>query len=121
MATFGERDSSYRAAGADDGLARLCEAFYRHMDALPEAATIRAMHGSDLALSREKLTVFLAAWLGGPNLYRERFGPISIPRAHAHLADEAERDAWLACMRCAVAEQLVEVRYQPEAEGAFDL
>jgi hemoglobin len=106
MATFGQRDASYRAAGGHEGLARLCEAFYRHMDALPEAATVRAMHAADLALSRQKLTFFLAAWLGGPNLYRERFGPISIPGAHAHLSvDEAERDAWLLCMRRAVAEQ----------------
>ena len=105
MAGFGEGDASYRAAGADEGLARLCEAFYRHMDTLPEATTIRAMH-HDLALSRQKLTVFLAAWLGGPNVYRERFGPISIPRAHAHLAiDEAERDAWMTCMRSAVGDQ----------------
>jgi hemoglobin len=106
MATYGERDASYRAAGGEEGIARLCVAFYHHMDTLPEAAIIRAMHEADLSLSREKLTVFLAAWLGGPNLYRQRFGPISIPRAHAHLAiDEAERDAWLLCMRRAVAEQ----------------
>ena len=106
MATFGQRDASYRAAGGEEGLARLCEAFYRHMDAVPGAATVRAMHGADLSLSREKLKVFLAAWLGGPNLYTERFGRISIPGAHAHLAvDEAERDAWLLCMRLAVAEQ----------------
>lgn len=106
MATFGQRDASYRAAGGDEGLARLCEAFYRHMDTLPEATAVRAMHGPDLSLSREKLTVFLAAWLGGPNRYTERFGRISIPGAHAHLAvDEAARDAWLLCMRRAVAEQ----------------
>src|SRR5690606_25663631 len=75
-------------------------------DTLPEAAGIRAMHEADLSLSREKLTVFLAAWLGGPNRYRERFGPISIPGVHAHLAiDEDERDAWMLCMRHAVADQ----------------
>ncbi|MGN6107124.1 MAG: group II truncated hemoglobin [Kofleriaceae bacterium] len=103
---FGVGSSSYEAAGQRDGLARLVDAFYDYMDELPEAAVIRAMHPSELALSREKLKVFLSAWLGGPNEYRERFGPISIPRAHAHLAiDEPERDAWLHCMRRAVDDQ----------------
>jgi hemoglobin len=106
MSTYGVADASYRAAGGRDGIARLVDAFYDHMDARPDAATIRAMHSPDLALSREKLQVFLCAWLGGPNEYRQRFGPISIPGVHAHLAiGEAERDAWLLCMQLAVDEQ----------------
>jgi hemoglobin len=64
------------------------------------------MHEPDLQLSREKLTVFLCGWLGGPNLYRVTFGPVSIPHFHQHLAiGVAERDAWLACMEQAVEEQ----------------
>ena len=106
MATYGEGSASYFAAGERHGIARLVDAFYRHMDQLPLAATIRAMHDRDLRLSREKLTVFLCGWLGGPNLYSATFGPISIPRVHQHLViGEAERDAWLACMEQAVAEQ----------------
>lgn len=99
-------DASYVAAGGEQGLSRLVDAFYDYMDVLPEAATIRAMHEPDLALSREKLKVFLSAWLGGPNVYRERFGPIAIPRVHSHLAiDVPERDAWLLCMARAVSDQ----------------
>ena len=104
--TFGDGDASFRAAGGIEGLTRLVDAFYDHMEALPEAARIRAMHADDLAISRRKLTTFLSGWLGGPKLYAQEFGPISIPGAHAHLAiDEAERDAWMSCMRRAVAEQ----------------
>lgn len=103
---YGDLSASYIAAGERHGIARLVDAFYRHMDQLPQAAVIRAMHDADLRLSREKLTVFLCGWLGGPNLYRETFGPISIPHAHQHFAiGEAERDAWLACMALAVEEQ----------------
>ena len=98
--------SSFEAAGGHEGLSRLVDAFYSNMDALPEAAAIRAMHEHDLHLSREKLKVFLTGWLGGPNTYRDRFGPISIPGVHQHLhIDESERDAWLLCMATAVAEQ----------------
>jgi hemoglobin len=104
--SYGEGSSSFAAAGERHGVARLVDAFYRHMDELPRAEVIRAMHERDLRRSREKLTVFLCGWLGGPNLYAVTFGPISIPRAHQHLViGEAERDAWLACMEAAVDEQ----------------
>lgn len=103
---YGVGDASYRAAGERDGIYRLVQRFYEYMDTLPEARVIRAMHAEDLTEVREKLAVFLCAWLGGPNEYRARFGPISIPGFHAKFAiDEAERDAWLLCMARAVAEQ----------------
>lgn len=103
---YGTGDASYQAAGGEDGLTRLVDAFYRVMDEDARARDIRAMHVPDLTLSRAKLTTFLCAWLGGPNRYREKFGPISIPGSHAHLAiAEAERDAWLHCMQRAVDEQ----------------
>jgi hemoglobin len=106
MSGYGDGSASYVAAGERYGVARLVDSFYQYMDRLPEAATIRAMHEPDLRLSREKLTVFLCGWLGGPNLYSRTFKPISIPRAHDHLhIDEVERDAWLACMARAVDDQ----------------
>jgi hemoglobin len=101
--TYGTGDASFQAAGGRGGLAKLVDAFYDAMEVAPEAAGVRAMHPPDLAMSREKLKTFLAAWLGGPNEYRARFGPISIPGVHAHLAiSEVERDAWLFCMQRAV-------------------
>lgn len=106
MRRYGDGNASYLAAGGRDGIARLVDAFYDYMEQLPVAATVRAMHDPDLRLSREKLTVFLCGWLGGPNLYRQTFGPISIPRVHEHLTiGDAERDAWLACMARAVDDQ----------------
>lgn len=103
---YGEGDTSYQAAGEYEGLTKLAERFYFHMDNLPEAKTIRDMHRADLTESTEKLARFLSGWLGGPKLYREKYGPIAIPRAHSHLGiGTAERDAWLLCMEKALAEQ----------------
>lgn len=103
---YGEGDASFQAAGGVEGLRRLVVDFYRMMDTLPEAATIRAMHPSDLSSSADKLHRFLCGWLGGPKLYREKYGSIHIPSAHAHLAiGERERDAWLLCMERALAQQ----------------
>ncbi|MGB5097407.1 MAG: group II truncated hemoglobin [Porticoccaceae bacterium] len=103
---YGEGDASFQAAGGVEGLRRLVADFYRMMDTLPEAATIRAMHPSDLSGSADKLHRFLCGWLGGPKLYGEKYGSIHIPSAHAHLAiGERERDAWLLCMERALARQ----------------
>lgn len=98
--------STFEAIGGRDGITKLVTAFYDYMEALPEAAHVRAMHPQSLVDARDRLAAFLCSWLGGPNEYRERFGPISIPQAHSHLTiAAAERDAWLLCMHRAVADQ----------------
>ena len=103
---YGTQDASYQAAGQFEGLQKLVDAFYDFMDTLPEAKRIRDMHPQDLTESRDKLARFLAAWTGGPKLFHEKYGPISIPAAHSHLdIGEAERDAWLLCMEKALAQQ----------------
>ncbi|MDR7090604.1 MULTISPECIES: group II truncated hemoglobin [Cellvibrio] len=108
---YGFSDTSFQAAGGIDGIRQLVDDFYQEMDALPEAATIRKMHKTDLAESRDKLTLFLCGWMGGPSLYHEKYGSINIPRDHAHLPiGEAERDAWLLCMERSIEKQ----GYSPE-------
>ncbi len=103
---YGKLDASYRAAGEEAGIRRLCDDFYHFMSTLPEAAHIRAMHREDLATIADKLTLFLCGWLGGPRKYGEKYGPIHIPMAHRHLViNEPERDAWLLCMQKAVDRQ----------------
>ena len=92
----------YEALG-DEGVARLVERFYHYMDTLPEAKTIRDMHGQDLAVMKDKLTVYFIGWMGGPREYTKRFGGVHIPDAHMRFAiGEAEQDAWLECMRRAL-------------------
>jgi hemoglobin len=96
----------YQAAGGLDGITQLVDEFYRHMDTLPEAKVIRAMHPEDLTESRKKLTYFLCGWLGGPRLFQQHYGPISIPGAHKRFPiGYEERDAWLLCMQRALAVQ----------------
>ena len=104
--TFGSKDTSFQAAGGEAGIRCLVDAFYDEMDRADYAADIRAMHPQDLDISRDKLTLFLCGWLGGPRLYAEKYGGISIPSAHAHLdIGLAERDAWLRCMKVALDKQ----------------
>ena len=103
---FGTEDTSFVAAGGEQGLIALVDAFYEAMHTLPEAAVIRAMHPKDLTASRDKLARFLSGWLNGPNTYRPKYGRISIPSAHRHLdIGEEEMEAWLTCMRVALDKQ----------------
>lgn len=100
---YGEGDATHQALGGVDAIRHLVERFYHHMDTLPEARRIRALHPADLEVSIDKLARFLSGWTGGPKLYSEKYGPIRIPIAHQHLpVGEAERDAWLLCMEKAL-------------------
>lgn len=108
---YGFSDNSFQAAGGVEGIRKLVDDFYQEMDVLPEAEVIRKMHRPDLTESRDKLTLFLCGWMGGPRNYQEKYGSINIPRSHMHLPiGEAERDAWLLCMERAIAKQ----NYTPE-------
>lgn len=103
---YGFSDTSFLAAGGEQGIRKLVDSFYQFMNELPEAAIIRAMHKPDLTESRDKLTLFLCGWMGGPKLYNEKYGSINIPRDHSHLPiGDTERDAWLLCMERAIALQ----------------
>ena len=103
---YGFSDNSFKAAGEQMGIRKLVDDFYRFMNELPEAKIIRTMHNDDLTSSRDKLTLFLCGWMGGPKLYHEKYGNINIPRDHSHLVvGESERDAWLLCMEKAISLQ----------------
>lgn len=92
-------DTPYQQVGGDAGVRRLINRFYDLMDEVPEYHGIRKLHPQDLASSREKLYLFLSGWMGGPQLYVEKFGHPMLRARHLPFAiGIAERDAWLACM-----------------------
>lgn len=102
-AIYGQGDASFHAAGMQAGIRKLVDDFYDVMEQHNKAEKIRKMHPVDLEESRDKLALFLCGWLGGPRLFKEKYGQISIPRAHAHLRiGSTERDAWLLCMEQAL-------------------
>lgn len=108
---FGYQDNSYISAGGIEGLTQLVDDFYRHMEANSFSRRIFEMHPKDISVSREKLAFFLSGWLGGPRLYMEKYGDISIPGVHLHLdIGEDEKCAWLKCMEMAIVDQ----GYTPE-------
>lgn len=93
----------YERIGGEPGVRRLGDKFYDLMNQLPEAKVVLSLHPTTLEGSRDKLHWFLVGWLGGPQLYVERFGHPRLRARHLPFAiGTAERDAWMLCMRRAL-------------------
>ena len=105
---YGKGDATFFAVGEETGVRALVKQFYTLMASQPRYQTIRSWHPENLAESEDKLALFLCSWMGGPRLYRAKYGSINIVQAHKHLSVTVEeRDQWLSCM----SEALVQLNY----------
>ncbi len=110
----------YILLGHEAGVRALVDRFYDLMDLEAGYAGLRALHPSDLSGSRDKLHWFLCGWLGGPDLYVQRFGHPRLRARHLpYPIGLAERDQWMACMTQALRECGVEPSLQDRLRQAF--
>ncbi len=101
-----EAGTPFMRLGGESGVRALVDRFYDLMDLEPAYAGIRALHPGTLDGSRDKLHWFLCGWLGGPDLYVQRYGHPRLRARHLPYAiGIAERDQWMACMIQAMQEQ----------------
>lgn len=101
--------TAYELMGGEAGIRALVKRFYELMDTLPEAYGIRKIHAADLSGAEEKLFMYLSGWLGGPQLYVEKFGHPRLRARHLPFSIGAEeRDQWLLCMRQAMTETIAD-------------
>ena len=101
----------YDTIGGEIAVRALVKRFYELMDTLPEAYAIRKLHPQDLSGSEEKLFMYLSGWLGGPQLYVEKFGHPRLRGRHMPFAiGVVERDQWVACMALAMEDVGLEER-----------
>ena len=95
----GLKQTPYELLGGDLAVRGLVDRFYDLMDTDPGFAGIRSLHKANLSAAREKLYLFLSGWLGGPQLYAQKFGHPALRARHLPFAiGDVERDLWLACM-----------------------
>jgi len=93
----------YELLGGEEKVKELVDRFYDHMDSLAETRSIRNMHAKSLKGSREKLFLFLSGWLGGPDLYLQKYGHPMLRRRHLPFSiGQAEAEQWLLCMEKAM-------------------
>ncbi len=110
----------FDALGGQPTIDRLVDRFYDIMDSSPGAKTIRAMHGKNLGPMRLIFKRYLGEWLGGPKLYSaERGHPRLRMRHFPFPIGEAERDAWLDCMRGALVDTVEDASLRDGLFRAF--
>jgi hemoglobin len=110
----------FERLGGEPGVRALVDRFYDLMDLEPHFAGLRALHPADLAGSRDKLHWFLCGWLGGPDLYIERFGHPRLRARHMpYRIGIVERDQWMACMIQALHESEVDESLAQRLADAF--
>ncbi len=115
-----EETSLYELAGGMPFFERLVGRFYEGVAADP--VLLRVYPEDDLAGARHRLTLFLAQYWGGPRTYDAERGHPRLRMRHAPFAiGPAERDAWLARMRAAIAAEAPSPEVAERLHGYIDM
>ena len=115
-----QQQTAYQLIGGETKLRELVDRFYDLMDLEAEFAVIRALHPASLDGSRDKFYWFLSGWMGGPDLFIERFGHPRLRARHLPFAiGSIERDQWLRCMALAMQDVEVEQGLQERLMQSF--
>lgn len=111
----------YKKIGGQKIIDVLVDDFYRTMMSDPRAAECLATHaGKDMNLTAAKLKDFLSGWLGGPQLFVQKYGHPALRRRHLPFSiGEIESEQWLYCMKVALKKSQIEEKVQAELMEAF--
>ncbi len=105
MTCSGSPANLYEQLGGAPAIETFVSRLYDVMADDPEAEYIWKWHPADLNEVKARLHAFLSGWLGGPDVYPQRYGPPMMRRRHmAFPIGPRERDIWLACARRALME-----------------
>ncbi len=106
--------------GREATLKRLTRRFYEIMDELPETYALRKIHPAELLRSADKLYEFLSGWMGGPQLFTEKYGHPVLRRRHLPFkVDSDARDQWLLCMKLVLEETVADATLRCELYDAI--
>lgn len=113
--------SLYDHVGGMPFFERLVDGFYRRVADDPVLLSLYP-DPVDLGPARQRLTLFLAQYWGGPTTYSDERGHPRLRMRHApYPIDERERDHWLAAMRAAVDEAGASAEVAAELNRYFDM
>lgn len=110
----------YERIGGEKAVRQLVEHFYQIMSETPQTDIIRKLHPEDIQSSEDKLFWFLSGWLGGPQLYVEKFGHPRLRARHLPFSiGIEERDQWLYCMAQALKKMDLEPLFAEQLIASF--
>ncbi|MGX9461439.1 group II truncated hemoglobin [Shewanella sp. A14] len=108
-----KQSNAYELIGGDKVIRAIAHDFYQQMQMRTETQTLLAIHSSPIQKSEQKLYEFLSGWLGGPQLYQQKYGHPALRARHMSVAiDESMRDQWLLCMRTAIQKNIKKPEHQ---------
>ena len=114
------RTTAYELIGGAESIRQLVDRFYDLMELEPTYAVIRQMHPADLRTSRDKLYLFLTGWMGGPELYQEKYGHPKLRARHLPFPiGSIERNQWLDCMQRAMDEVAIDAPLKERLHESF--
>jgi hemoglobin len=112
--------SLYEALGGEEPIRRIVDGFYDFMETLPEAKEVLELHPKNLASSRDKFYWFLVGWMGGPDLFVQRFGHPRLRARHLPFRiDTAARNQWMLCMEKTLEKEIADENIRQQLLGAF--
>lgn len=110
----------YDRLGGEKAVRELVDRFYDLMDSRDDVVELRRLHAPSLDDARQKLFMFLSGWLGGPQLYIEKYGHPRLRQRHMPFAiGELERDQWMQCIDQAMQDMNLEETLRKELFAAF--
>lgn len=113
--------TKYKQVGGMTAISQLVDNFYEIMQTDPAASDCLKTHqGKDLRDSAEKLKYFLSGWLGGPQLYLEKYGHPRLRMRHfPFVIGTKEGDQWIYCMDQALGKSKLKPALKSELLSAF--
>lgn len=96
----------------EETVRRLAERFYDVMDEREPALVathVQSPPGRVSPTTRARFALFLIEWLGGPKAFSSAHGHPRLRMRHGHVPiDIAQRDAWMRCIRAAMADTVTD-------------
>lgn len=118
--TNSQGTTAYALIGGAAPIRHLVDRFYDLMDIEEAFAVIRQLHPIDLSSSRDKLDLFLTGWMGGPDLYQEKYGHPKLRARHLPFPiGSIERNQWLDCMQQAMDEVAIDPQLKARLHESF--
>ena len=98
---WGNAATPYQEIGGAEGVTALAETFYDVIE--EESPRLRDMLPRNTTKTRQKFSMYLSGWMGGPPLYEEKWGHPRLRMRHFPFEiGQFEADEWMRCMRMAL-------------------
>ncbi|ABL98263.1 group II truncated hemoglobin [Shewanella amazonensis] len=107
------QSNAYEMIGGDETIRAIAKQFYARMQQGEDTQKLLAMHPGPIEQSEQKLYEFLSGWLGGPQLFQQKYGHPALRARHLPFAiDEQMRDQWLTCMQYALEQEVANEQHR---------